>query len=382
MGFFGRLFPYSNLHDLNLDWIMQQIQDLQAGSAEALAQILAQGVSGTEFHWAATLDELIVRDAQDQELYRIKWDGDGFTLTQAGGTPLTYRVSNGTLTAPTINGTVLRGGSAAITGDVACGSATVAGTVTCGTITPSTPVDIAHGGTGATTAAAARTALGAMAADAVIPIAQGGTGATSAAAGLTALGGVPTSRTVNGKALSANISLSAADVDAMPETALALTANKDLNTLGGGIYSASSAVQQTLVNAPWNLGIRVVYLVLASADGQEIEQYAFAGQRTAQRYYDGSTWSAWELHRQTSSTSTSGTIPGAIPGQGFWMIRAMDEDSSHFYLGIVQRNSSTTSQLAVLGNSSITFNGGNQVGTIILGGTTGTVRVVVQQISF
>lgn len=382
MGFFGRLFPYSNLHDLNLDWIMQQIQDLQAGSAEALAQILAQGVSGTEFHWSALADELIVRDAQDQELYRIKWDGDGFTLTQAGGTPLTYKVSNGTLTAPTVNSTALRSGAATITGNMLCETATVNGAVTCGSIVPSTPVDISHGGTGATNAAAARNNLGAMAADAVIPIAQGGTNATTAAAALTNLGAVPTSRTVNGKALSANIALSAADVDAMPETALALTANRDLNTLGGGIYSASSAVQQTLVNAPWNLGIRVVYLVLESADGQEIEQYAFAGQRTAQRYYDGSTWSAWELHRQTSSTSTSGTIPGAIPGQGFWMLRVMDEDASHFYMGIVQRNSSTTSQLAELGSSSITFNGGNQVGTIILGGTTGTVRVVVQQVSF
>lgn len=189
MGFFGRLFPYSNLHDLNLDWIMQQIQDLQAGSAEALAQILAQGISGTEFHWSATLDELIVRDAQDNELYRIKWDGDGFTLTQAGGTPLTYRVSNGTLTAPTVNGTAIRGGSAAITGEVACGSATVTGEVTCGTITPSTPVDIPHGGTGATTAAAARTALGAMA-DETVPISKGGTGATTAAAARTALGAV------------------------------------------------------------------------------------------------------------------------------------------------------------------------------------------------
>ena len=177
MGFFGRLFPYSNLHDLNLDWIMQQISELREGSAEALAQILAQGISGTEFHWAATLDELIVRDAQDQELYRIKWDGDGFTLTQDGGTPLTYRVSNGTLTAPIVNGTVIRGGSAAITGEV-----------TCGTITPSNPVDVAHGGTGATDAAAARTALGAMASDAVIPLAQGGTGATTAAAARTALG--------------------------------------------------------------------------------------------------------------------------------------------------------------------------------------------------
>lgn len=189
MGFFGRLFPYSNLHDLNLDWIMQQIQDLQAGSAEALAQILAQGITGTEFHWTALLDELIVKDAQDQELYRIKWDGDGFTLTKDGGTPLTYRVNNGTLTAPTVNGTVLRGGSAAITGDVACGSATVAGTVTCGTITPSNPVDIAHGGTGAATAVAARANLGAMA-DETVPITKGGTGATTAAAARTALGAV------------------------------------------------------------------------------------------------------------------------------------------------------------------------------------------------
>lgn len=260
MGFFGRLFPYSNLHDLNLDWIMQQIQDLQEGSAEALAQILAQGVSGTEFHWAATLDELIVRDAQDSELYRIKWDGDGFTLTQAGGTPLTYRVSNGTLTAPTVNGTVIRGGSAAITGEV-----------TCGTITPANPVDVAHGGTGATTAAAARsnlgamedatvpiakggtgattaaaarTALGAMAdatvpvnkggtgattaaaarsnlgamEDATVPVTKGGTGATSAAAACTNLGAVPTSRTVNGHALTSNVQVTASEVGAVPST--------------------------------------------------------------------------------------------------------------------------------------------------------------------
>ena len=118
-------------------------------------------------------DELIVRDAQDNELYRIKWDGDGFTLTQAGGTPLTYRISNGTLTAPTINSTALRSGAATITGNMLCGTATVNGAVTCGTIVPSTPVDISHGGTGATNAATARANLGAMAADAVIPIAQG-----------------------------------------------------------------------------------------------------------------------------------------------------------------------------------------------------------------
>ena len=247
MGFFGRLFPYSNLHDLNLDWIMQQIQDLQAGSAEELAQILAQGVSGTEFHWSAQSDELIVKDVQDQELYRIKWDGDGFTLSKDGGTPLTYRVINGTLTAPVINGASIRAGSAAITGEV-----------TCGTITPSNPVDVAHGGTGATTAAAARsnlsamedatvpiakggtgattaaaarTALGAMA-DATVPVNKGGTGATTAAAACTSIGAVPTSRTVNGHVLTENVQITASDVGAVPSTGGAFTG--DVTRQGDG----------------------------------------------------------------------------------------------------------------------------------------------------
>lgn len=47
------------------------------------------------------------------------------------------------------------------------------------------------------------------------PIANGGTGATTAAAALTALGAVPTTRTINGKTLSANITLSASDVGAL-----------------------------------------------------------------------------------------------------------------------------------------------------------------------
>lgn len=51
-----------------------------------------------------------------------------------------------------------------------------------------------------------------------LPIGNGGTGKTTAPEALTALGGVPTTRTVNGKALSTNITLSAADVNAVPVT--------------------------------------------------------------------------------------------------------------------------------------------------------------------
>ena len=56
---------------------------------------------------------------------------------------------------------------------------------------PSGYVPIAYGGTGATTAAGARNALGLGNTTGALPIANGGTGATTAAAALTALGAAP-----------------------------------------------------------------------------------------------------------------------------------------------------------------------------------------------
>ena len=57
----------------------------------------------------------------------------------------------------------------------------------------------------------------------IVPVTQGGTGATTAAQARTNLGvtpanigAVPTSRTVNGKALSSDIALSASDIGAVP----------------------------------------------------------------------------------------------------------------------------------------------------------------------
>lgn len=175
--FFGRHYPYSNLHDLNLDWIISEISSLKEADAEALAAILEQGVSGDSFKWRAQENTLIVTDNYDAELYRVIWDDNGFTMSRSGGTPVTYRVANGTLTAPTINATALRAGSANVTG-----------TVVAGEIHTTTPLAVQYGGTGADNAADARSNLGAMASDAVIPIAQGGTGATTAAAARTALG--------------------------------------------------------------------------------------------------------------------------------------------------------------------------------------------------
>lgn len=139
MGFFRR-FPYSNAHDLNLDWIINQIDDLKVASADALAEILAQGIDGDSFLWTTMDNTLIIRDAQDNEIYRIVFDANGVTLTYNNGTPLTYNLTQGKFTAPTVNATTLTAGSAALT----------------------TPLPIASGGTGANSAATARTNLGAV----------------------------------------------------------------------------------------------------------------------------------------------------------------------------------------------------------------------------
>lgn len=51
-----------------------------------------------------------------------------------------------------------------------------------------------------------------------MPINHGGTGATTASEALSNLGAVPTTRTINSKVLSSNVTLSASDVGAVPTT--------------------------------------------------------------------------------------------------------------------------------------------------------------------
>lgn len=62
-----------------------------------------------------------------------------------------------------------------------------------------------------------------------LPISSGGTGAATAAAGLINLGGVPTTRTVNGKALSANVVLTQADISGTASSGV----NSNITSLTG-----------------------------------------------------------------------------------------------------------------------------------------------------
>lgn len=66
-----------------------------------------------------------------------------------------------------------------------------------------------------------------------LTVGRGGTGATTAANALTNLGAVPTTRTINGKALSSNITLSASDVGAIATTGGTMTGVLFITAEGG-----------------------------------------------------------------------------------------------------------------------------------------------------
>lgn len=353
--YFGDGFPYSDLHNLNLDWIIQVCKQMQV--------LIGQVSDGLEIH---------VKDDAGSETYVFTVKSNGIYVTRPdGGTPIFYNLATGQLHAPTFDGQSILTATARTTGQLRAGSLVL-----------DSPLPITGGGTGATTATGARTALGAEPAFNVLGIPKGGTGASTASDALSALGGVPTTRTVNTKPLSSNVTLTADDVDALPDTAVNLASGTDLNSLAGGMYASSTAVQPSLVNSPWALNLRTIYCVITNSDGSSITQYAFAGQRTATRYYDGSTWSVWTPSRYLYSHSSTGTIPGAVPGIGVWQVTATDSDSTHVYIGILQRSSSGVTQISSLASSSITFSGGNTVGTIVLAGTTGDVTVKSDQITF
>lgn len=129
------------------------------------------------------------------------------------------------------------------------------------------------------------------------------------------IGAVPTSRTVNGKALSSNISLTASDVGAAPYEVKSSTDFNDMTT--PGIYTMKSSS----TNSP--SGSYNGLIVLKSDNGNYVEQIAVK-EGTAQiylRYLSGSTWSTWKQlalleHTHSSSDIISGTLPISRGGTG------------------------------------------------------------------
>lgn len=149
------------------------------------------------------------------------------------------------------------------------------------------------------------------------PISKGGTNATTSSEALTNLGAVPQNRTINNKALSSNIDLTASDVGtvAIDSNRISIPSNADLNdyTTLGNYCCGVDSVAVTVKNAPtgyaFNLNVIMPLGTNSSFLAQELFQY-----NKGTRYYrlkGSGNWGEWQKNYDTSNL-TYETI-GAVP---------------------------------------------------------------------
>ena len=133
----------------------------------------------------------------------------------------------------------------------------------------------------------------------------------------TDLGAVPTTRKVNGKALSGDITLSATDVNALSASAgTALEPLTDMNTIKTpGTYRVpDGTVAGTITNLPYVAGSSIVDVRTGGFSGSIVQiQYATASQWVPMyvRQFNGTTWSDWECFVR----SVNGVTPSKTNGE-------------------------------------------------------------------
>lgn len=161
MAYFINGYPYSDTHNLNLDWVIDTLKRIETE--------MGQLHDGLEIH---------VTGNDGTEIFTFTVKANGVYITRAdGGTPFFYNFDSQTLHAPYFDGQSFLFASGRTSGQMRAGNLVL-----------DNALPIAQGGTGATTEEAARANLGAEAAFDVLPIGKGGTGATSAELARTALG--------------------------------------------------------------------------------------------------------------------------------------------------------------------------------------------------
>ena len=149
-----------------------------------------------------------------------------------------------------------------------------------------------------------------------LPIARGGTNATSASTALSNLGGVPTTRTINSKALSSNITLNASDVGAAPYE---VKFEEDFNNMKTpGLYTMVMCDNSPPGGTSHSLLVNKSY-----DEGDFVQQIAIEESTydVYMRYCSNTSWSNWKLfsmggHSHSISDITSGTLPINMGGTG------------------------------------------------------------------
>ena len=184
---------------------------------------------------------------------------------------------------------------------------------------------------------------------------------------LSNLGGVPTTRTINSKALSSNITLSASDVGA---AIYELKSSADFNDMKTpGLYAMSSSS----TNAPTSSSYHSL-IVNKSDNGNYVQQIAVkeSTYEVYTRYCSGSTWSSWKQfsmadHVQavnkggTGATTASGALTnlGTVPTSRTVNSKALSDDISLTssdvgalaFSNIVQQKVYLTGQQTISGGS-------------------------------
>ena len=150
----------------------------------------------------------------------------------------------------------------------------------------------------------------------ILPISQGGTNATSASAALSNLGAVPTTRTINSKVLSSNITLNASDVGAAPYEVKYNVDFDDMKT--PGLYTMVVGDNRPTGDVCHSL------IVNRSYDEDDFVQQIAIKESTYEvymRYCSNTSWSNWKKfsmdgHSHAASDITSGILPITMGGTG------------------------------------------------------------------
>jgi len=148
-------------------------------------------------------------------------------------------------------------------------------------------------------------------------------------------GAVPDTRKVNGKALSADLSLTAADVGALAES-VPVCADCDAEIKAGGTKTTLKRQTADTLNSPYKAGLTsysqglILTYAFSSAHGI---QYAFPGGSIFMRSYSSSAVGEW---KKAATTDKALLADGSNPGTGMLNFKKVENG-----YGVVQKNHTT-----------------------------------------